>query len=68
MELRYFGGLSVDETAEYMGASERTVKRHWRFARAWLLRTLGEPIDGVNQRDNSARSAWRVMAGLRSRS
>ena len=49
VELRYFGGLSVEETAEYMGASERTVKRHWRFARAWLLRALGEPIDGVNQ-------------------
>jgi RNA polymerase sigma factor (TIGR02999 family) len=42
VELRYFGGLSVDETAEYMGVSERTVRRHWRFARAWLLRALGE--------------------------
>ena len=49
VEPRYFGGLSVEETAEYMGVSERTVKRHWRFARAWLLRALGEPIDGVNQ-------------------
>lgn len=46
VELRYFGGLSVDETAEYMGVSERTVKRHWRFARAWLLRALGEPSAG----------------------
>jgi RNA polymerase sigma factor (TIGR02999 family) len=42
VELRYFGGLSVDETAEYLGVSERTVTRHWRFARAWLLRALGE--------------------------
>ena len=44
VELRYFGGLSVDETAEYLGVSERTVKRHWRFARAWLLRTLRGPV------------------------
>jgi len=45
VELRYFGGLSVDETAEYMRVSERTVKRHWRFARAWLFRTLSDPAD-----------------------
>ena len=48
VELRYFGGLSVDETAEYLGVSERTVKRHWRFARAWLFRTLSGPIDLPN--------------------
>lgn len=41
VELRYFGGLSVEETAEIMDLSPRTVKRHWRFSRAWLLRTLG---------------------------
>ncbi len=41
VELRYFGGLSVDETAELMGVSPATVKRHWTFARAWLLRALG---------------------------
>ena len=45
VELRYFGGLSVDETAEYLGVSQRTVKRHWRFARAWLFRTLSGPLD-----------------------
>ena len=50
VELRYFGGLSVDETAEFMDVSERTVKRHWRFARAWLFRTLGGPIDWPNDR------------------
>ncbi|HNU09120.1 MAG TPA: ECF-type sigma factor, partial [Pyrinomonadaceae bacterium] len=36
VELRYFGGLSVEETAEVMGVSEITVKRHWKLAKAWL--------------------------------
>ncbi|HEX5689321.1 MAG TPA: sigma-70 family RNA polymerase sigma factor [Roseiflexaceae bacterium] len=36
VELRYFGGLSVEETAEVLGVSEPTVKRHWRLAKAWL--------------------------------
>jgi RNA polymerase sigma factor (TIGR02999 family) len=46
VELRYFGGLSVEETAEVMTVSPATVKRHWRFARAWLLRTLGGSPSG----------------------
>ena len=41
VELRYFGGLSVEETAEVMGMSDRTVKRDWRKARAFLYRRLG---------------------------
>ena len=36
VELRYFGGLTVEETAEAMGVSPATVKRHWTMARAWL--------------------------------
>ena len=36
VELRYFGGLTVEETAEAMGISPATVKRHWAMARAWL--------------------------------
>ena len=40
VELRYFGGLSVEETAEAMNISPATVKRHWTIARAWLLREL----------------------------
>jgi RNA polymerase sigma factor (TIGR02999 family) len=36
VELRYFGGLSVEETAEVLGVSSVTVKRDWRVARAWL--------------------------------
>lgn len=39
-ELRYFGGLSVEETAEAMQVSPATVKRYWTLARAWLLREL----------------------------
>ena len=37
VELRYFGGLSVEETAEVMNISEITVKRHWKMAKAWLF-------------------------------
>ena len=40
VELRFFGGLSVEETAEALGISPATVKRHWTMAKAWLLREL----------------------------
>jgi len=40
VELRYFGGLSEDETAEALKVSVRTVRRDWNFARAWLHREL----------------------------
>jgi RNA polymerase sigma-70 factor (ECF subfamily) len=40
VELRYFGGLSIEETAEAMGISPATVKRHWTVARAFLLRDI----------------------------
>jgi RNA polymerase sigma-70 factor (ECF subfamily) len=40
VELRFFGGLSVEETAEVLGISQETVFRDWRFARTWLLREL----------------------------
>jgi RNA polymerase sigma factor (TIGR02999 family) len=40
VELRYFGGLSTEETAEVLGISTRTVKREWRIARAWLHREI----------------------------
>jgi RNA polymerase sigma factor (TIGR02999 family) len=43
VELRYFGGLSIEETAEAMGISPATVKRHWAVARAWLAKELGSP-------------------------
>jgi RNA polymerase sigma factor (TIGR02999 family) len=41
VELRFFGGLSVEETAEAAGISTATVKREWRTARAWLRREIG---------------------------
>ena len=41
VELRYFGGLSVEETAASLDISPATVKRHWTIARAWLLRAMG---------------------------
>lgn len=40
VELRFFGGLSVDETAHVLGVSPATVKRDWSFAKAWLRREL----------------------------
>jgi len=40
VELRYFGGLSIEETAEALGVSLDTAKRDWRLARAWLLTEL----------------------------
>jgi RNA polymerase sigma factor (TIGR02999 family) len=40
VELRYFGGLSIEETAEALGVSVDTAKRDWRMARAWLLTEL----------------------------
>ena len=42
VELRYFGGLTVEESAELLGVSSKTIDREWRWARAWLHRELGE--------------------------
>jgi RNA polymerase sigma factor (TIGR02999 family) len=38
VELRFFAGLTMEEIAEFLGVSERTVQRRWRGARAWLLK------------------------------
>lgn len=40
VEMRYFGGLSVEETAEALEISVRTVNREWRLARSWLIREM----------------------------
>jgi RNA polymerase sigma-70 factor, ECF subfamily len=42
VECRFFGGMSVEETAEALETSPATVKRDWTMARAWLNRELGE--------------------------
>lgn len=42
VELRFFGGLSVEETAEVLQVSPETVMRDWRLAKSWLLRELSE--------------------------
>jgi len=42
VELRFFAGLTVDETAHVLGRSPRTVKREWQLAKAWLFRELSE--------------------------
>jgi RNA polymerase sigma factor (TIGR02999 family) len=44
VELRFFGGLSIDETAEALKVSPKTVKRDWNFAKAWLLRELSKSV------------------------
>jgi RNA polymerase sigma factor (sigma-70 family) len=40
IELRFFGGLSVEETADVLHVSPDTIKRDWRLAKLWLLREL----------------------------
>ena len=42
VELRFFGGLSVEETAEVLKVSQETVHRDWRLAKAWLTREMGK--------------------------
>jgi RNA polymerase sigma-70 factor (ECF subfamily) len=42
VELRFFGGLTVEETAEVMGISPATIKREWSVAKAWLLREIAK--------------------------
>jgi len=41
VKLRYFAGLTIEQTAEILGISPTTAKRYWAYARAWLLREIG---------------------------
>ena len=47
VELRYFGGLTIDEVAESLDVSAPTVKRDWEIARTWLLAELRKGDSGV---------------------
>jgi RNA polymerase sigma factor (TIGR02999 family) len=47
VELRFFGGLTIEETAEVLGVSPATVKREWRMARAWLQREIRNAERGM---------------------
>jgi RNA polymerase sigma factor (TIGR02999 family) len=49
VELRYFGGLSIEETAEVLGVSPTTVRREWRRAKAWLYRAIAEGGGAVDE-------------------
>jgi RNA polymerase sigma factor (TIGR02999 family) len=49
VELRYFGGLTMDETAEVQGVSPKTVLREWNFAKAWLYGELRERQDDTRR-------------------
>ena len=42
VELRYFGGLTVEEAAKELGSSTATISRDWKFAKAWLTKELAE--------------------------
>ena len=45
VKLRFFVGLDYPSAAEALGMSERSAKRHWSFARAWLFRELSVPLE-----------------------
>jgi RNA polymerase sigma factor (sigma-70 family) len=47
IEMRFFGGLSLEETAEALHVSPDTVKRDWKLAKAWLLRELRGDTSGT---------------------
>jgi RNA polymerase sigma factor (TIGR02999 family) len=53
VELRFFGGLSIEEIAGVLGVHKRTVDRHWLFAKTWLYRelTTDTPADGIQDVD-----------------
>jgi RNA polymerase sigma-70 factor (ECF subfamily) len=62
VELRFFGSLTVEETAEAMGISPRTVKREWSFGRAWLkaaLEAKAKTSDGQGESDGESQNGTR---------
>src|SRR5262249_39028984 len=68
VQLRYFGGLSIEEAAEVLGTSTGTIKREWNKAGAWLRRELrqGQPAGrtrGFKKTMNSCNWVWRARPG-----
>ncbi|RJP39914.1 MAG: sigma-70 family RNA polymerase sigma factor [Phycisphaerales bacterium] len=53
VELKFFGGMTHEEVAAFLGISLRTVEREWRLARAWLRRRLEDGADDADQADGS---------------
>ena len=53
VELRYFGGLTIEETATVLGLSTGSIKREWTTARAWLFRALEQGQPGSQSREDS---------------
>ena len=51
IELRFFGGLTVEETGQVLQLSAQTVMRDWRLARAWLARELSQPSNSESVSD-----------------
>jgi RNA polymerase sigma factor (TIGR02999 family) len=68
VELRYFGGLTVEETAEFLGISPETVKRDWKMARAWLLVQLSGKHDRTEVSVSTHTTASPVLSGRKKRS
>jgi RNA polymerase sigma factor (TIGR02999 family) len=54
VEMRFFGGLSVDETAELLSVSPQTVLRDWKLSKAWLLREIKRGRTSSDERGGSA--------------
>jgi RNA polymerase sigma factor (TIGR02999 family) len=54
VELRYFGGLEIEEAAEVLGISVGTAKRDWRMAKAWLFSTLTGKLNGPNRQTRAS--------------
>jgi RNA polymerase sigma factor (TIGR02999 family) len=53
VELRFFGGLSIEEAAEVLKVSPETVKRDWKLAKVWLLREMSGRHDAVRTLESS---------------
>ncbi len=56
VHLRFYAGLSVDETARILGVSARTVDLDWAFARAWLYKELADPTHAPGKEDEKRRT------------